>query len=116
LNRMEVRRMSEDAMKAMEELQEELPGLMQAFMEMHGEVFSEGALSVKVKRLIMVGASVALRCEPCIRVHVRGALEAGASREEILEAASAGILMGGGPSAAYTALYLKDELDQAQQA
>jgi len=105
--------MNDNAMEAMEALEQELPGFMQAFMGMHGEVFSEGALSVKVKRLIMVGASVAIRCEPCIRVHTRGALEAGASREEILEAASAGILMGGGPSAAYTALYLKDELDAA---
>ena len=105
--------MSENVMEAMEELEQELPGLMQAFMGMHEEVFREGALSVKVKRLIMLGASVALRCEPCIRVHTRAALEMGASREEILEAASAGILMGGGPSAAYTALYLRDELDQA---
>jgi len=29
----------------------------------------------------------------------------------MLEAASAGILMGGGPSVAYTAMYLLDELD-----
>jgi AhpD family alkylhydroperoxidase len=108
--------MTEDAMQAMEKLGEELPGVMKAFTELHVEVLSEGALSVKVKRLIMVGAAVALRCEPCIRVHVRGALEEGASREEILEAASAGILMGGGPSAAYTALYLKDELDAAGEA
>ncbi|RJP34471.1 MAG: carboxymuconolactone decarboxylase family protein [Actinobacteria bacterium] len=103
--------MKEDAMQAMEKLGEELPGLMEAFTEMHNEVLCDGALSVKTKRLIMVGAAVAIRCEPCIRVHVRGAREAGATREEILEAASAGILMGGGPSAAYTALYLKDELD-----
>lgn len=103
--------MKEDGNAIMEKLAEELPGVMQAFSGLHEEVLSEGALSVKVKRLIMLGASVAVRCEPCIRVHVKGAMEAGASREEMLEAASAGILMGGGPSVAYTAMYLLDELD-----
>lgn len=105
--------MNEDTMNVMERLGEELPGLMDAFQGLHGEVLVDGALSVKIKRLIMLGTAVALRCEPCIRVHVRGALEEGASRDEILEAASVGILMGGGPSAAYTSLYLIDELDAA---
>jgi AhpD family alkylhydroperoxidase len=105
--------MSEDAMEAMERLGEEIPGVMDAFTGMHSAVLIEGALGVKEKRLIMVGAAVAIRCEPCIRVHVKGALEAGASRDEVLEAAACGILMGGGPSAAYAALYLMDELDAA---
>lgn len=99
-------------MDAMERLGAEMPGVAEALAGLHGAVLREGALSVKTKRLIMLGASVAVRCEPCIRAHVQGALEAGASREEMLEAASAGILMGGGPSAAYTALYLLDELDK----
>ncbi len=103
--------MEKNALTAMERLGEELPGVMQAFAGLHNEVLVDGALSARMKRLIMVGASVAVRCEPCIRVHVQGALEEGASREEILEAASAGILMGGGPSAAYTAMYLLDALD-----
>jgi AhpD family alkylhydroperoxidase len=102
--------LSENTQSIMDKLGEELPEVMRAFSALHEEALKEGALSVKTKRLIMLGASVAVRCEPCIRVHVNGALEEGASREEILEAASVGILMGGGPSAAYTALYLLDEL------
>ncbi len=104
--------MKEDTTQGMERLREELPELMESFAGMHDAVLREGALSVKTKRLIMLGASVAIRCEPCIRVHARGALEAGASRAEILEAASAGIVMGGGPSAAYTSLYLMDEINE----
>ncbi|MEJ5186439.1 MAG: carboxymuconolactone decarboxylase family protein, partial [Candidatus Geothermincolales bacterium] len=87
---------------------------MKAFRDLHDAVLAEGALDTKTKRLILVGISVALRCEPCIRVHVRGALEAGASRREILEAASCGVLMAGGPGAAYAATYLVDELDRAK--
>jgi alkylhydroperoxidase/carboxymuconolactone decarboxylase family protein YurZ len=43
---------------------------------------------------------VAVHCVPCIRLHTRAAVGAGASRAEILEAASVALLMGGGP--AYT--------------
>ena len=103
--------MKEDDQDLMEKLAKELPAFMQAFSGLHEEVFKEGALSIKVKRLIMLGAAVAVRCEPCIRVHAKAALEEGASREEILEAASAGILLGGGPSIAYTSMHLLDELD-----
>ena len=39
---------------------------------------------------------------PCIRLHTRAAAGAGASRAEILEAASVAVVMGGGP--AYTHL------------
>ncbi len=109
--KVEVKQMKEDSKSIMDKLGEELPGVMQAFSGLHEEVLKDGALSARMKRLIMVGASVAIRCEPCIRVHVNGALEEGASREEILEAASAGILMAGGPAVAYTALYLLDALD-----
>ncbi|MGQ9475618.1 MAG: carboxymuconolactone decarboxylase family protein [Actinomycetota bacterium] len=106
--------MEVDLNHTMQRLRAELPGVMEPFDVVHAAVLGEGVLSVKVKRLILLGASVAIRCEPCIRVHARGALEAGATREEILEAAGAGILMGGGPSAAYTALYLLDELNRAE--
>jgi alkylhydroperoxidase/carboxymuconolactone decarboxylase family protein YurZ len=51
------------------------------------------------------------RGEPCLREQVRGALAPGARREEILEAAGVAILIGGGPTAAYCALHLMDELD-----
>lgn len=105
--------MKEDDQDLMEKLAKEMPAFMQAFSGVHEEVFKEGALSVKVKRLIMLGAAVAVRCEPCIRAHVKAALEEGLSREEILEAASAGMLLGGGPSVAYTSLYLLEELDGA---
>ena len=39
----------------------------------------------------------------------------GASHDEILETAGVAILMGGGPTAAYCASYLLEELDRAHQ-
>jgi AhpD family alkylhydroperoxidase len=77
------------------------PDVAKAFSELRKVVFSEGKLSVKQKELIAVGISVAIRCSPCIKSHVSKALEAGATREEILEAASVALIMRGGPAVSY---------------
>jgi AhpD family alkylhydroperoxidase len=60
----------------------------------------DGALSVKEKEFIALGISVTQRCAPCIRVHIQKCLAAGATKEQILEAACVAVLMGGSP--AYT--------------
>ena len=52
-----------------------------------------------------------LRCEYCINIHVKNALEEGASREEILEAASVAVAYGGSPSMAYVATSVMKALD-----
>jgi len=86
---------------------------MKAFQGLHEAVTKEGSLSAKTKSLIVIGISAAIRCEPCLRRHVRTAMDLGATSEEILEACSVAILMGGGPTMAYTALYAMDELEHS---
>jgi AhpD family alkylhydroperoxidase len=54
-------------------------------------------LSCKTKEFIVLGAAVAQHCAPCVLLHVQKLAELGATREEILEAASIGVVMGGGP-------------------
>jgi AhpD family alkylhydroperoxidase len=103
--------MAEDINAAFEDLQNSFPSIMEAFRQLHEKASGAGVLSEKTKRLMMIAISVAIRCEPCIRSHVAGAIELGASSDEILEAAGVSILMGGGPSAAYCALYLMEELE-----
>ncbi len=105
--------MAENMEAALENLKKNAPSVMDAFFGLHDAAFADGAVTVKTKRLIMVGIALALRCEPCIRRSVKGALEAGASREEILEAAGVAILMGGAPTTAYCARFLMEELDGA---
>jgi AhpD family alkylhydroperoxidase len=91
----------------------QLPGVMNALAGLNSEVVRDGALSARTKELIMVGISVALRCENCIAKHVSEALRLGATREEILEAVGTAILMSGGPGAAYGGIAVKmlDELN-----
>lgn len=90
----------------------QLPGVMSAFAGLHNEVVKDGALSARTKELIMVGISVAIRCEHCISKHVSEAVRLGASREEILEAVSTAILMAGGPAVAYGSVVVLDTLDE----
>ena len=73
-----------------------------AFTRLVSEILKEGALSAKDKALIALACSVAVRCEQCIKKHKETARKAGASREEMLEAAAiAGLVrMGSGFNAA----------------
>ncbi len=105
--------MKPELKEALETLERELPDVMGAFRELQSTATADGVLDAKTKKLMMVAVTAALRCEPCIREQVKGALQLGASRNEILEAAGVAILIGGGPTAAYCALYLMDELSNA---
>jgi AhpD family alkylhydroperoxidase len=79
-------------------LQKEAPVLYESFDEMLKRVYQEGALPLKHKELMAVAASVATRCVPCLANHASNAVAAGATRQEVLEAAGVGVEFGGGPA------------------
>ena len=81
-------------------MKEQIPDTINGFAGLFGKVMKEGALSVREKELVALGIAVAQRCVPCIRLHVQKCLDSGAAKEQILEAASVAVMMGGGP--AYT--------------
>lgn len=81
-------------------MKQQIPDTVTGFAALFGKVMQEGALSVREKELIALGIGVAQRCVPCIRAHVQKSLDAGATKQQILEAASVAVMMGGGP--AYT--------------
>ena len=93
-------------------LGKEIPGVMSGFGKFSAEVLKDGALTTKTKELISVALAVGLTCEYCIRFHVPKAVEAGATRAEILEAAGVSMLMAGGPAATYAAVVLLEVLDE----
>jgi len=70
------------------------------FAGLFSKVMAEDALTVREKELIAIGIAVAKQCEPCIKLHVQKSLDAGATKEEILDASGVAVMMGGGP--AYT--------------
>jgi len=72
-----------------------------AFAAYMRSVNSPGALDAKAKKLISLALSVLAKCEPCVDLNAKAAREAGASEEEIGEAAALGIAFGGAPVAMF---------------
>lgn len=94
-------------------LREDIPDTMSGFGALHKGATKPGVVDTKTKELIALGIAVAVRCDGCIAFHVHDAIEAGATRDEILEAVGVAVLMGGGPALMYGAEALA-ALDQFQ--
>jgi AhpD family alkylhydroperoxidase len=96
------------AMDWMKEFSKTNPEQMGSFQNMMEAIEKEegAALDKKTKELIAVALSIARNCEWCIAAHVKSALDAGATDEEVLEAAWVAVLMGGGPALMHAGLVL----------
>jgi len=79
-------------------MRQQTPAAVSGFGALFGAVMKDGALSLKHKELIALAIGLALRCEPCILLHVKKCVEAGATRAEVLDAAGVAVMMQGGPS------------------
>jgi AhpD family alkylhydroperoxidase len=62
------------------------PELGKPFQAFYKACLENGVLDRKTKELLMTAMASAFRCSPCTEEHIKGALEAGASKEEITEA------------------------------
>ncbi|MBN1132225.1 MAG: carboxymuconolactone decarboxylase family protein [Bacteroidales bacterium] len=82
-------------------LSKENSKIAEGFVTMHKATASDSALTAKTKELIALGIAITIRCEGCIACHVQGALQAGATKEEIVETIGVAVVMGGGPSIVY---------------
>ena len=95
-------------------LSETNPENVNAFMGLLGTTYEPKALDLKTKELMSVAIGCYNRCEYCIVYHSYKAFEAGATKEEIIEAAMVSVAFGGGPSMAYSVTLLKDCIDEFQ--
>jgi len=91
----------ENVKKSMGEYGKANPEIMEGFQKLHEAAATDSALSAKVKELIALAIGITVRCDGCIAFHVHDALEAGASKDEIVDAIGVAIMMGGGPSVVY---------------
>ena len=107
----EMKESVDSVMQMMGELSKHQPETLRHFKSFMGSVLKEGVLDTKTKELIAIGTSITARCKYCIAIHVEKALNAGATKEEIFEAATVAILMGGGPAMTYVS-EVKDALDE----
>ena len=65
------------------------------FFNVDASVYREGALPAKVKGLLGLVASLALRCGDCVTYHVGRYREEGVTDEELAEALAVGLVVGG---------------------
>ena len=69
--------------------------VVRRFFALDTQTYQAGALDVKTKELLGLVASLVLRCDDCISYHVAQCREAGVSRDEMFEAFSVGLVVGG---------------------
>ena len=81
-----------------EKFLKERPGMAAVLDDLREEVYKDGALSGKVKRLMAMTAALRAGCRPCIIGQAKMAISAGATKDEVLEAISVAIAMGGTPA------------------
>ena len=72
-----------------------MPDIARAYNELPMEVYKDGMLSGKIKRLMAVVGALVHGCRACILYQTEEALALGASAEEVLEACAVAISLGG---------------------
>ena len=91
-----------------------IPDVMKSFYALSKASSAAGALDSKTKELIALAISVAIHCDDCIAFHTHSTLQAGATKEEILEMLGVAVFMGGGPSLMY-ATHVMEAVEELQQ-
>lgn len=79
-----------------------MPDIARAYDELPTEVYKDGVLSGKIKRLMALTAALVKGCRACILYQTDLALDRGANLEEIFEACAVAISLGGTMAAGET--------------
>lgn len=104
--------LNDERKELLEKFKQELPDLIVPESAKWEVVYKDGALSCKVKRLIALGIALRARTVNCILAQTMRALEAGVTKDEILETISVNVAMSGttGIAESLRVLKLLDEL------
>jgi AhpD family alkylhydroperoxidase len=65
------------------------------FFALDSRVYEDGALPTRTKELLGLVASLVLRCDDCVTYHLVRCAEEGVNDDEMLEALSVGLVVGG---------------------
>ena len=78
-----------------ERLMQEDQKIIKRVFNLDTNAYMEGHLPVKTKELLGLGNSLVLRCDDCVKYHLQTCFELGISKEEVVEAMSISLLIGG---------------------
>lgn len=104
--------LDKNRVKQRDRFAEVLPDVWRAVRGLTGEVYKDGALSCKVKRLMSLAVALGAGCRNCVLGQAMYALEEGATRDEFLETFSVVASMRGttGVAESLRVVQLLDEL------
>ncbi len=85
-----------DYKTAMGEFQKKMPVFGKKFNEFTEQCFQSDSLTQKEKQMIALGISIHAQDEYCMIYHTKGALDQGATEENLLEVVSVATAFGGG--------------------
>ncbi len=88
-------KLNNDRVELLDRLRQIAPEIVDAEWRVLDIVYRNGALSSRVKRLIALGIALRAGCTNCILAQTKQALDAGASKEEILEVIAVDVAMSG---------------------
>ena len=99
---------------SLQKMRTEAPDVARVFGGLHVTLMKEGSLTAREKELIAMAVGMAQGCTECIYLHAEGALKAGATRGQVVEAAGVAVMMAGGPAFVHLPAVL-EALDQLQR-
>jgi AhpD family alkylhydroperoxidase len=98
----------ENDIKLMREMRKLAPEDFNAWLNLNNVVGrANGAIPRKYRELIVVAVACAVQCPYCIEAHSKAAKTAGATREEVVEAAFVASALRAGAAATHGAMALK---------
>ena len=98
----------ENDIKLMREMRKLAPEDFNAWLNLNNIVGrANGAIPKKYRELIAVAVACAVQCPYCIEAHSKAAKTAGATREEVVEAAFVASALRAGAAATHGAMALK---------
>jgi len=81
--------------KMNEKMLEDNNKIIKRIFNLDTNTYMEGVLSRKTKELLGLGNSLVLRCDDCVKYHLEECHKLGMSKEEVIEAMSVSLLIGG---------------------
>ena len=94
----------EEFNRLMVDIRKSIPAEYESFIAHKAALTKSGKIPEKTKWLLLLVASVSQKCPVCVPPAVKHCLEAGWSKEEILEASMIAVLVGGSSVMTYVTL------------
>src|SRR5215475_10048681 len=91
----------------LKKLDEKAPDVMKTFWAFDKAAFAPGALSEQTKQIIAVAVALTTQCPYCIKLHTSAARKAGATDEQLTEAAMVAAAMRAGAAVMHSSHLFK---------